>query len=151
MDNIVLLPMWANLLFIAAIMTLIGLAVSKKINLKQAWGVLSAEVSFYVISAIVVMTEAVVFFAMAPMQELSASYLITIGVMMFLAFLVSALGSMDSNNKKILLLTVWGIFLMLVTLVTLIYCSVTFAAIWVATLTAFGFIGFKLFSAPAKK
>ena len=147
-----ILPMWANLLFIAAIMVLIGLSVSKRINLKERFSTAveqKAKSGYYIIATIVMVIETIGFFLLSPMQELSGIYLGFIGVITFLAFLVAVFGCMDSDNKKRLLLSVGGMYGLIIVLVTLIFCNLIYAAIWVVSLISLGFIRHILF--PAKE
>jgi len=145
--NIEWLPTWANAIFVIALMLLCALSLSKKINLSVNKIGVNLKVAYYIVATIVVLALAGILFVMAPMQELSATYLGVVGGMTFLAFLACAIGCIDSDDKKHLLISVGFILGVLIVLVTLIFCNIVYAAIWVATFVAFGFIGHLLFSA----
>lgn len=148
--NVIFLPTWANAAFIVAIIVLIVSALSKNIKVR-AINFATSKKAYYITATIIAAAMAAVFLILAPMRELYVSYLVLVGIVLFIAMLVSVLGTMDeavSEKKRIWAITV-AVTTVVIVFLTLIYGSAALAAIWLGTLIALAFIGYQLF--PSSK
>lgn len=141
-----LLPTWANVIAVIAILGIIGSAFMPKVkNLNMAT---TGKTAYYITAVSVAVALATVFLTMAGIDT-SGGVFTAYGIILFCGLLASAFGAMDIDDHKFALFWIGGIVIVCLIFATLAFSNVAFAAIWLAVIGALFFVGQLLF--PTKK
>ena len=159
------LPLWANVIFIVALVVLCLLALSNKINLNnlalsdkidlKKKVVTTSRSAYYIIATIGITALAVFFLVLEPLNlkaDCNAMlYGFIIIIIVFVGLFTAGMSYEEYNGKLICIIT--GIIAIIcITFTTLAFANITYAVIWLLCLGLFGFIGYLLFqSSSAKK
>jgi hypothetical protein len=149
MLEVTTMPAWANFTAIAAIFLFCVITWGGKVIKNTESNITLTKAGFkttyYAFAVLTVVALGALLFMLAPVTADSWLIGIILGIL-FLAFLVGVLGSMDANDTISHVKLVAGVAITCIIFVVLLFGNAGYAAIWLGSIIAFGFIGHLLFS-----
>lgn len=137
MEEIIFLPMWANIAAIAAVLILCFAAWGEKIK-----NVVSHPNGYYAVTSVVSVALATVFFLISPEPECVWGLMIACGAILFIGFVVCLFACAIGDQGIASIAIPIGLCVAACIIFTvLLYTNVTYAAIWGGTVMTLLLIG----------